>query len=291
MAAQEVSGLWKRQHVPTATAAVWGTGLNRIHYYYGSDPLRTRDYPTRAGEITPAWESVPETLETEQFWGYTPEDSNYTGMDYDNRARWGETTHETRMSSHDQPSWAAPGSINERFRSRFGGAFRFFRGPMTTSQGAMSIGYQVPSETVTEGWRNKPQGNPANAVPSSDRQLIRQTSMLQRYQTRDNANAVARGTDDPRAPIASKVTGQRLKVYSGGERHYDMYPKEQDEIIRPFWYRHAGTGRVHEMVPNTLWSMVPIERVPPGDPSIGESETSFPQTYGYSTEDAQYYAG
>jgi hypothetical protein len=291
MAAQEVSGLWKRQAIPTAGAQVWGTGINRVHYHYGSDPLRTRQYNTREGEITPAWESVPESLETEQFWGYTPEDSNYTGVSYDDRSRWGTPVQETRMETHDQPSWAAPGFINERFRSRFGGAHRIFRGVMTTSQGPMAIGYQEPSETVSEGWRNKPQGNPANAEPSSDRQLIRQTSMLQRYQTRENVQAVERGTDVPRAPIQSKVTGQRLKIYSGGERHYDMFPKQQDLMIRPFWYRHAGTGRVEEMVPNTLWSMVPIERIPPGDPSIGESETSFPQTFGYSTEDAQYYAG
>lgn len=291
MAAQEVSGLWKRQHVPTASAAVWGTGLNRVHYYYGSDPLRTREYNTREGEVTPPWESVPDSLQAEDLWGYMPEDSTYTGVNYDDRPRLGMDTPETRRVTHDQPSWAAPGFINERFRSRFGGAFRVFRGQMTTSQGEMAVGYQVPSETVTEGWRNKPQGDPANAVPSSDRQLIRQTSMLQRYQTRDNDASVARGTDVPRAPIASKVTGQRIKIYSGGERHYDMEPKQQDTMVRPFWYRHAGTGRVHEMVPNTLWSIAPLERIPPGDPSIGVPETSLPQTYGYSTEDAQYYAG
>ena len=288
MAAQEVSGLWKRQNITYSGGEVWGTGLNRVHYYYGSDPLRTRQINTREGEITPPWESVPETLQSEELWGYTSEDSTYTGLAGQSEIAYGTVTYQTRRTSGDQPSWSAPGMVTNAFRSRFGGAYRKFRG---RSAAQSPITYQIPSETVSEGWENKPKGTPANSVPSSDRQLIRQTSMLQRYQTRDNQASVTRGTDEARSGIASKVTGQRIKVYSGGERHYDMFPYQQDDMPRPFWYRHAGTGRPQEMIPNTMWSVIPLERVPPGDPAIGVTETSLPQTYGYSTEDAQYYAG
>jgi hypothetical protein len=151
------------------------------------------------------------------------------------------------------------------------------------------IQYQIPTETVSEGWLNKPKGTPANAVPSSTAQLERQTSMQQRYQIRTNDAAVLRDTDVARAPIDSKVTGQKLKVYSGGERHYDMLPKAQDTIPRPFWYRQAGTGDIADMAPNELWYIEPIERIPPPDPCIGNPETGFTQTHGYTTEDSQYY--
>jgi hypothetical protein len=287
MAAQEVSGLWKRQNVTYTNAQVWGTGINPIHYYYGSDPDRVQAIRLEEGQITPVWESVPEQLEGKQLWGYQAEDSTYTGVDLDDRPRWDQCTYETRTDTGDQPSWAAPGAVTEAFRTRFGGAYRIFRG---RSQAQSDVQYQIPSETVSEGWENKPQGTPADAKPSDDKQLIVQTSMTQRYQTRVNNAAVARGTDDPRAPIASKVTGQRLKVYSGGERHYDMFPKQQDTILRPFWYRTAGTGRVNEMVPNTMWSITALERIPPADPSLGTPETDLTSEYGYTTEDGQYYA-
>lgn len=289
MAAQEVSGLWKRQFTGYSGANVWGTGVNDIHSFYGSEPLREKEYPTREGEITPPHQGVPDKLQPTELWGYQPEDSTYTGVVYDDRPNWTEDPPNlaVRSDTGNQPSWAAPGIVNERFRTMFGGAYRTFRGAFTASDG---IGYVQPSETVSEGWLNKPQGMPADSKPSSDNQLIIQTSMRQRYATRNNTQAVTRGTDDPRAEIASKVTGQRLKVYSGGERHYDMLPKEQDTILRPFWFRTAGTGRPGEMVPNTLWSIRAVQRIPPADPSMGVAETAIDNTYGYTTEDTQYYA-
>jgi len=297
MAAQEVSGLWKRQNVGYSSAMVWGTGVNPVHYYYGSDPLRTTEYPVRQGEITPPFQSIPEDLTGEQnLWGYTHENSLYTNLEIDARPRWGECTYDetTRASTGQQPPWSAPQRVNETFRSRFGGAFRTFRGAMTLAPGNagdLSRGYEEPSETVTEGWRNKPKGSPADSKPSDDSQLIVQTSMKQRYQVRNNRNAVSRGADEPRAGIPSRVIGQKLKKYSGGERHYDMTPREQDDIPRPFWFRHAGTGRVDEMLPNTMWSISALQRIPPADPSMGIPETDLGDSFGYSTEDAQYYGG
>lgn len=289
MAAQEVTGLWKRSFTGYSGATVWGTGSDNVHTYYGSEAIRLDPYPLRQGEITPPHQAVPDKLQPTELWGYQPEDSTYTGVVYDDRPNWTQDTPSVpvRSTTGDQPAWTAPGYVNERFRLMFGGAYRTFRGAFIGGDG---IGYVQPSETVSEGWLNKPQGSPADSKPSSDAQLIVQTSMRQRYATRDNTHAVARGTDDPRAEIGSKVTGQRIKVYSGGERHYDMLPKEQDTILRPFWYRTAGTGRAGEMVPNTLWSIRAVQRIPPADPSMGPSETEIDNTYGYTTEDTQYYA-
>jgi hypothetical protein len=113
-----------------------------------------------------------------------------------------------------------------------------------------------------------------------------QTSMQQRYQTRVNDHAVARGADGPRAGIESRVIGQRLKVYSGGERHYDMLPREQDDMPRPFYYRTAGTGDPANMAPNAMWEIDPIQRVTPPDPYLGADETDL--GYGYTSEDSFY---
>lgn len=287
MAAPPVSGEWARQFVSQRGATVWGTGVNQVHYYYGSPDVRLSPISQREDEYTPAFQGVPDTIVAADMWGYQPEDSMYTGMEYDNRPNWGQVTTEVRADTGNQPAWVAPGYVNNVFRSMFGGAHRLFRG---VSQAFSPVQYVVPSETVSEGWLNKPQGDPANAVVSSQDQLERQTSMQQRYQTRTNAAALDRNTDEPRAPIDSKVTGQHLKVYSGGERHYDMEPKEQNDIPRPFWYRNAGTGRATDMVPNTMWSITPLQRIPPPEPAIGPAETDITAEYGYTSEDGQFYA-
>lgn len=284
MAAQ-VSGQWKRQFVGYSGPLVWGTGINPVHYYYGQETDRG-PVTLREGESVPPHKGIPDPLIAHSLWGYQPEDSTYTGVNYDDRPDWGQDPDQYRADTTNQPSWAAPGFVKNTFRSRFGGAFRTFRGH---SQASSPIQYQIPSETVTEGWRNKPKGDPANAIVSSTGQLERQTSLQQRYQTRTNAEAVERGTDEPRAPIQSRVVGQHLKIYSGDERHYDMLPKTQDVIPRPFWYRQAGTGPWSDMLPNEMWYIEPIERIPPPDPCMGEPETHFHSEYGYTTEDSQFY--
>jgi hypothetical protein len=285
MAAQ-LQGEWQRQFLGYVGPSKQGTGINPVHYYYGSPAARIDPVNLREGEIVAPWQGSPENLVPNEFWGYTVEDSLYTGMHYDERPNWGQTSDEFRMETEQHPSWSAPGPVIEAFRATFAGAFRTFRGH---SQAYSDIQYQIPSETVSEGWQNKPKGQPADASPSDPSQYERQTSMQQRYKTRTNQQAVTRATDEPRSPIQSKVTGQRIKIYSGGERHYDMLPKAQDDIPRPFWYRIAGTGRTAEMIPNTMWSIYPIERQPPPQPSIGPQETQISPEFGYTEEDGQYY--
>lgn len=284
--AAPVTGTWRRQFVGYSGPLVWGTGVNPVHYRYGAGDERG-PVTLRAGEeVTQPHHGIPEQLLAHDLWGYTPEDSSYVGVQYDDRPNWTQEPAEFRANTESQPSWTAPQRANEGFRSRFGGAFRTFRGH---SQAQSDVQYQIPSETVSEGWLNKPKGQPANSVPSSPDQYERQTSMQQRYQTRTNAAAVIRATDDARAPIHSKVTGQRVKVYSGGERHYDMLPKVQDNIPRAFYYRRAGTGPWDDMLVNELWYIEAIERIPPPDPCIGVPETEISTQFGYTSEDGQFY--
>jgi len=108
---------------------------------------------------------------------------------------------------------------------------------------------------------------------------------------RNNATAVGRGTDDPRANIMTRLTGMKIKPWSTGERLQDMYPRQQDTMIRPFWYRTAGTGDPADMQSNDMYVSLPIQREPPSDPYLGPNESEQAITdneYGYSTEDVTY---
>src|SRR6266702_1348422 len=283
-----LTGAWQRKYaIPYSGALSWGTGINPVHQQYGEGPpLRQTSRRQREGEHTPAPVAIPDSITEREPWGSTHDDSSYAGVAYDARPDWGEDPGSSRGHSGTQPPWNVQQSVNETFRGTRGGARRTFR---AISPKLNEVAYVIPTETVSEGWINKPQGNPANAKPSDPSQYEMQTSMAQRNQTRVNEASVSRGTDKPREPILSRITGQKEKVYSGGERHYDMLPKEQDVMPRPFYYRTAGTGRAHEMLPNEMWQIDPIQRTPPPDPSYGPEETKVQQDYGYTTED-HYYA-
>jgi hypothetical protein len=273
--------------VPSVGAGVWGTGINDVHRYYGSPPARLAEVNTREGDITPPWEGVPgELIANDKGWGYSEDEIANEGQQYfvrDDRPGWDVETPEnpSRYSTDGQPPLNATGAAKTRFRATMNGAFSKFRGKLPRAS------YQIPSETVSEGWVNKPQGRPANAVVSDPSQYIMQTSMTQRYRARNNDLAVLRSTDEARSHINSRVTGQRLKVYSQGDRDYDMFPYQQDaEIERPFYYRTAGTGIQDQMEPNAMWSISAVERTPPPDPYIGTQDTAI--EYGYTPEDNFY---
>jgi hypothetical protein len=115
--------------------------------------------------------------------------------------------------------------------------------------------------------------------------------MVQRHKTQNNQRATMRGTDDSREEIQSRIAPMKLKIYSEGERHYDMTPRDMDDIPRPFWYRTAGTGRNLEMLPNEMVVISPLQRTPPPDPSLGPTEISIDPEggFGYTAEDQGWY--
>lgn len=279
---------YSRVQVPYSGAGVWGTGINSVHAYYGSPPDRTDPIAYRQGESTPPFEGVPEELVPEEFWGYTAED--FQGAQYfvrDDRPGWDVSTPEnpSRYTTGDQPPYNATGAAKTRFRSLMDGAMSTWRAKLPRAN------YMVPTETVSEGWVNKPTGRPANARPSDPSQYERQTSMQQRYRARNNDLAVLRSTDEARSHINSRVTGVKLKVYSQGERLYDMFPKQQSpDYERPFYYRTAGTGLQDQMTTNDAWDISPVERTPPPEPYLGAKDVSYssPADYGYTSEDGFY---
>jgi hypothetical protein len=276
-------GAWlRRQQLPQSSAAVWGTGINPVHSQYGGPAVRMYPIRQRHGEITPAAESVPEVLYGPELWGYQPEDSSpfLVGITYDDRPAWDVESPDnpSRYSTDGMPPLNASGAVKALFRSVKGGAFRY----------RQKLADSLPSETVSEGWLNKATGKVAEAKPSDPSQYEIQTSMAQRFLTQDNRRALMRETDDPREPIESRVQPMIVKQYSEGERHYDMFPKRQDDMPRPFYYRTAGTGPQDYMKENEMWSIDPVRRVPPEDPSLGVSEVDTQETYGYTGEDYLY---
>lgn len=282
--ATPIGGAFARQAQPVASARIWGSGINAVHSYYGSPPLRETPWAPREGQQTPPFKSVPQQLLPSHLWGYTEPPSPHD-LVTDGRPAWDVPPEESpsRYSTRGMPPWSAPGWVNEAFRAAVSGAHRVWRGKYPRAK------YRVPTETVSEGWLNKPNFGPvAVAKPSDPSQYEMQTSMAQRFQVRHNAAAVARGTADPASPIASRVVPQRSPVYSGGLRHYDMFPVQQTPWrIRPFFYRTAGTGFPEMMAPNETYDIEPIQRVVPPDPSLGEDETGL-SDYGYSPEDRFY---
>jgi hypothetical protein len=280
-------GIWAARYAqPSASAAVWGTGINAVHSYYGSPNIRL--HPTRPmeglphGGEPPYWAPYEGPHDTHDY-EYTELPNTVEGIYYDDRQGWDVASEDriARYSTDQHPPYNAPGRVNNWFRSLNEGAHRLFRG-------AASNDYMPPSETVSEGWLNKPDnGEVARAKPSDPEQYERQTSMQQRFATRNNQLSLERATDEPRHPIGSRVMRQRIPVYSGERRHTDMFPYQQTpEREREFYYRTAGTGVQEWMQANQKLEVSAVERTPPPDPYIGQQDTQM--QFGYTQEDYFY---
>lgn len=306
--------------VPYATALVWGTGIDPVHSYYGEGPpLRTLGREGASGSspvgnehsrdrsyqapMSHAGMDPPEEL----TWGYpvdySPEsfgmgaDSSIsegdtappTFQEMGDRPAWGDATSQERVrrDASNMPSWGKSGAMLRAVR---GGAERYRRFHEPNSAYAPITAEQpnsFPTETVSEGWLNKVTSFIANAQPSDPSQYEVQTSMRQRFGTRDNKRAVLRETDAERSTIESRVQPMVEKVYSEGERLYDMFPYQIDQIERPFRNRTAGVGNAGWMVANEYQIITPVQRTPPPDPAMGVPEVS--GDFGYTPEDTMYY--
>lgn len=266
------------------TALKWGSGINPIH----SSPDQGRG---RGTAIDGSDLLVPSEL-TEGFnaddFGYQPEDGSYY--------TWypAEAGHETGMD--DRPPWQGAGQPRQSMPDDYPSPGYHVNGLpggehiRSIEKGAIASNTpnQVPSHDVAEGWQNKRHGEviePGSGI-SDPVQYVMQTSMQQLRRTR--AGSQSSGTASLQdAPIETRVPGQKLKIYSGGQRHYDMFPKQQGLIIRPFWSRTAGTDDPAKMDPNAMYVSDPLSRSAPVDPyqgpTVPSSETA--ATYGYTSED------
>ena len=300
-----VTGLWAKQHahiVPYASAAKWGTGINPVHAYYDGYALRTYGRNQDIPDVHPPSAAPPGFIETNPPWGYNSDD--IAGLDVvadDDQAIRG-----VAFVADDRPVWGVPTTVSRatvpldsaRPWGSSGGFKNILRSVLTGPGNINYVhkqSYKTPTETVSEGWINKPasgmnQGQVANARVSDPSQYEVQTSMTQRYKVQDNERAAERGTDEARTSISSRVVPMKLKIYSGEERHYDMTPREADPMPRAFWYRTVGTADPAGLAPNTQWVIEPIQRNVPPDPSLGSEDTDLTgDNDGYTSEDLAVY--
>lgn len=282
------------------------------------------------GDRTPTHFAVSEDFIQGSNWGYSAEDPSYLDAVADEQAalhgvgiwdneahpNWEQYDNDMGGTIGDPPAGGAPGPVNPQtmstratippWSSRPWGAAQATYNRLRSMRAGQGEGdtpgprgtsSEIPTETVSEGWINKAATGfdmgeaPDDYVLTSDpSQYEIQTSMTQRHKQMVNDRAVARGTDEERTSIASRIAPMKLKVYSGEERHYDMFPYQIDDIPRPFYFRTAGTGPQEYMETNDQWIRTPLQRTPPPDPSMGVPETRLSEAeFGYSSEDQGYY--
>ena len=279
-----VSGSWYTRYANEQAyvgAQRWGTGNNPIHEVYGEGPpLRTTGREPGPDNPTPELSDIPSTMQTAFEYGYTMDDIDPLtpiGMP----PGWGDEPEQWRNTVDEYPPWNQDGG---EFRNQNQASPRLWSGIALDS---------FPTESVTEGWRNKETGAIADARTSDPSQYEMQTSMRQVNppEGRNNGAATVRGTDDPRFNIVTRLVGQKQKPWSEGQRNADMFPYQQDLIIRPFWYRIAGVDDPSKMDPNQMLVRQPIQRDPPPDPDLGPEETNvytLEANDGYTAEDMTY---
>jgi hypothetical protein len=258
-------------------ATKWGHGINPVHSF-GGDPYggRSDKAPhTAVGPDGGGGQSIDVAITdpgTFTDYGYLDEDFASVmwgyGPDTGTSDRPGAytRTEEWRLDTDDYPSWGPKeGGIP-------GG--NYIRAEIHGAPASSGTKTGDKEETVGEGWVNKDTGTVEDSTISDPSQYERQTSMQQRDQVRAGSQNPNTGTaSEYEAPIGSyrETWGQRIKPWSGGRRHYDMMPRAQDMLIRPFWNRTAGTGYVEYMASNeaTNYMHPALQRQPVPDPYAG----------------------
>jgi hypothetical protein len=276
-----ITGGWKAKQGIMSGAKKQGTGINPVHYQYGGqgrDIAPGEQILVLPDELEPTrYEDPLDDNLAENLWGYDQD----TGTS--DRPPLGMDPQDFRNNSNDFPEWGEyenglPGGSNIR----------------DEDHGALvrSTPKQTPDETVSEGWLNKVHGTVSNSRVSDTSQLFMQTSQTQRDKTRAGSQMPEGRANEQDAPIRSRIPGKKLRFFSGGERHYDMFPQQQDPSLRPWWNRNAGTGYPEWLEPNFAYESLPMTRVVPPDPYTGpdvaQGDTS--NDYGYTDEDVMPYA-
>jgi hypothetical protein len=301
-----ISGAFARStqlQAPYAGAGKWGTGIDPIHSRYTGPPRPGGiGVPNDLDQRTPPT-TAADDVEYGPPWG-APDDPSYldsVASEYaatvgdqtedDNWPNWGDGITETgRDVPPGYPGWNESGvGIRSKWNPQ--------NGPRQTT-----MSEQTPDETVSEGWINKGvtghliAETENDAEPADNKQVFVQTSMVQRKYGMSQPRTLMRGGPDqdvPRSDIAPRTAGPKVKRYSGELRHYDMFPRQIDDIPRPFYYRTAGTGPNPYLYNNAVYPNTPMQRTPPPDPSQGlvDTELTNPDdsgSYGYTSEEWGY---
>lgn len=265
------------QSVGYTGARKWGTGINPVHgiSFSTDEPTGQKQVTTGQGPNTPGPETLPEgllnPLDEEPEGGYTDED--FASWVWGYGPQTGTSDRPGPDVSTQQMRFYAPNDYppmgNEPGPP--GGAEIRSQEHGDVAGSVAKLGDK--EETVSEGWVNKLTGGVIDATDADVTQVYMQTSMTQRDKVREGSQAQAGRASEQTAPIGSwrPTWGVRIKPWSGGRRHYDMTPQRQDDILRPFWYRQAGTGYRQWMEANEAFNyqVEPLQRSPVTDPYAG----------------------
>lgn len=260
---------WRDEISQSYTGArKWGTGINPIHTKKGGYEGRN---------LAPGNEVAPDPgFDNNGYTAFEFDTSDYStgGVDLTSMRQhpnWGETPPRGRMN---MPAWGRGNTpVPNGMRKRIIAEGRSYKEGKTDEQ---------PAGVAGEGWENKRAGNENEAETSDPRQYEMQTSMTQRHNVLANTRAMMRGTDANRADISPRIAGVRLKIYSGGQRHDEMTPRDQDYMPRAWRFRGAGTGPVGYLDSNQYQAVTPVTRVVPGDVYQGTAETDLISDDGYN---------
>jgi hypothetical protein len=270
-----ITGTWADARAYQSGARKWGSGWNPIHAIPDSYGGRSSKPPTtQTGANGPSVNALNPDLidhELDREYGYTEEDYSSQVWGYGTQTgtadRPGLSGSPERTRGAVTKDWPAAGPYKgglpggTKIRAQKHGALASVKSKLGDKE-----------ETVGEGWVNKVVGTVENPVISDASQYERQTSLQQRDQVRTGTQNPNSGTaSEYNAPVPSErpTWGQRIKPWSGGRRHYDMYPREQNQVIRPFWYRNAGTGYQTWLAANKQRQQVALQRQPVPDPYAG----------------------
>lgn len=312
-----ISGAWAAGAITPseyAGAQRWGTGINPVHAVRDSGTRETgiKENLLPLGADDGSGASVPENLLGPEMWGYSSEDASaYPGEDYryleSDHPNWGENEHgrgdrdsidgPQLYSEQEWPSWGphgAPADDPDAWPLPAWPGGDELRSVSHGGEVENSRAIAVPTRGWRGGWLNKAHGAVEEAETSAPSQYEITTSMAQLHQTRVNDAAVHRGTDDPRAPIKTRLTGQKEKVYArsagmgGGPATPDMGQQAQDLPYRPWFFRAGAFPPPPDTMFGTMTAFDPIERTLPVDAGEYVTTPEAPPddgTFGYTEGD------
>jgi hypothetical protein len=260
-----LSGAFMSAQAIQSGALKWGTGVNPVHAIQSGtvgrqeprDEINT--VPVVETDAAPAFIDEPYWQESYEF-DVEPESSRQT------------TTSEI-------PGWDLQKDRSTAVYPYPGGMDGSLIRSQNKGADATNAANVTPDEESMQGWQNKPQSSVEDAIVSAPSQYEVQTSMQQRDATKAGSQRGAGSASEYRAPMQQVITPRRAKAYSEGRRLQEMFPYQQDEVIRPFWARTAGTanqplewgGTTQEYIEaNPMTVTEPATRVSPPDPYQGE---------------------
>lgn len=256
-----ITGAWKARREFQSGAMKWGTGYNPIHAQRIDPGRQTAIYGS---------EPVPESLTDSGDWGDIypapiPE-FGYMGQELDVYPSR-DNDYGVRADTQGYPPWTENG---DKVRA-------IDRGADATNTTRREV-----KDSAAAGWWNKLTGVVLDSRISDASQYTVQTSMQQRDQSRTGSQSIGR-EDEHHALIRSRIPGMKAKPFMGDPvRRNAMLPRQQDQVIRAWWARQAGTGDVKAMYPNATAEVKAMQRLPNLDADQGPSVGT---EYGYTDED------